>query len=106
MLYEVITEIVYRDLMRYNYTTFHQRICRLAHALKKLGVKAGDTVAVMDYDSHRYLECFFAMPMIGAVLHTVNIRLSPDQILFTIDHAEDDVLLINSDFLPISYNFV
>lgn len=94
-------EIVYRDLLRYDYRTLHQRICRLAHALKKLGVKPGDTVAVMDYDSHRYLECFFAVPMIGAVLHTVNIRLSPDQILFTIDHAEDDVLLIHSDFLPI-----
>ncbi|MGE4578087.1 MAG: fatty acid--CoA ligase [Desulfuromonadales bacterium] len=94
-------EIVYRELLRYDYRTLHQRICRLAHALKKLGVKPGDTVAVMDYDSHRYLECFFAVPMIGAVLHTVNIRLSPDQILFTIDHAEDDVLLIHSDFLPI-----
>lgn len=94
-------EIVYRDLLRYDYRTLQQRICRLANALTALGVKAGDTVAVMDWDSHRYLECFFAVPMIGAVLHTVNIRLSPEQILYTIDHAEDDVLLINSEFLPI-----
>ncbi len=57
--------------------------------------------AVMDWDSHRYLECFFAVPMIGAVLHTVNVRLSPEQILYTIDHAEDDVLLVNAEFLPI-----
>ena len=94
-------EIVYRDQLRFDYRTLRERICRLANALTKLGVKAGDTVAVMDWDSHRYLECFFAVPMIGAVLHTINVRLSPDQILYTIDHAEDDVILVHSDFLPI-----
>ncbi|MDX9710671.1 MAG: AMP-binding protein, partial [Trichloromonas sp.] len=82
-------EIVYRDQWRDNYSTLRERICRLANALTRLGVKAGDTVAVMDYDSHRYLECFFAVPMLGAVLHTINVRLSPEQILYTIDHAED-----------------
>ncbi len=94
-------EIVYRDLRRHTYRDLHERICRLANVLTDLGVKAGDTVAVMDWDSHRYLECFFAVPMIGAVLHTINVRLSPEQILYTIDHAEDDVLLVNSEFLPI-----
>jgi fatty-acyl-CoA synthase len=64
-------------------------------------VRPGDTVAVMDWDSHRYLECFFAVPMLGAVLHTVNVRLSPEQILYTINHAEDDVILVNTEFLPI-----
>ncbi len=94
-------EIVYRELRRYTYRELHERICRLANALTSMGVKPGDTVAVMDWDSHRYLECFFAVPMIGAVLHTINVRLSPEQILYTIDHAEDDLLLVNSDFLPI-----
>lgn len=94
-------QIVYRDQMRFSYAEFRQRIHRLAQALSDLGVKAGDTVAVMDWDSHRYLECFFAIPMLGAVLHTVNIRLSPEQILYTIDHAEDDYLLVNEEFLPI-----
>ncbi|OQY16477.1 MAG: long-chain fatty acid--CoA ligase, partial [Desulfobacteraceae bacterium 4572_35.1] len=94
-------EIVYRDQQRYNYTKLHERICRLANTLRDMGVKYGDTVAVMDWDSHRYLECFYAIPMIGAVLHTVNVKLSPEQILFTIDHAEDDVLLIHNDFVPI-----
>ena len=69
--------------------------------LAGLGVEPGDTVAVMDWDTHRYLECFFAIPMMGAVLHTINIRLSPEQILYTINHAEDDVILVNSEFLPI-----
>jgi fatty-acyl-CoA synthase len=55
----------------------------------------------MDWDNHRYLECFFAIPMMGAVLHTINIRLSPEQILYTINHAQDDVILVHADFLPI-----
>jgi fatty-acyl-CoA synthase len=94
-------EIVYRGSFRYTYRELHQRVKRLANALVAQGVKRGDTVAVMDWDSHRYLECFFAVPMIGAVLHTINVRLSPEQILYTIDHAEDDVLLVNGEFLPI-----
>ena len=94
-------EIVYRGSFRYSYRELRQRVQRLASALTALGVKAGDTVAVMDWDSHRYLECFFAVPMIGAVLHTINVRFSPEQILYTIDHAEDDVLLVNGEFLPI-----
>ena len=94
-------EIVYRDTFRGSYRQLRQRVQRLANVLTGLGVKQGDTVAVMDWDSHRYLECFFAVPMIGAVLHTINVRLSPEQILYTIDHAEDDVLLVNSEFLPI-----
>ncbi|GLI38294.1 fatty acid--CoA ligase [Geobacter hydrogenophilus] len=94
-------EIVYRDFYRGTYRTLRERVRRLASALTGLGVKPGDTVAVMDWDSHRYLELFFAVPMIGAVLHTINVRLSPEQILYTIDHAEDDLLLVNSEFLPI-----
>ncbi len=93
--------IVYRDLQRFTYAEFKQRVCRLANALTAIGVKSGDTVAVMDWDSHRYLECFYAVPMLGAVLHTVNIRLSPEQILYTIDHAEDDYILVNEEFLPL-----
>ena len=94
-------EIVYGDLKRQTYRDLGERVSRLACGLAGLGVKPGDTVAVMDWDSHRYLECFFAIPMLGAVLHTVNIRLSPEQILYTINHAEDDVILVNTEFLPI-----
>lgn len=86
---------------RYNYRTFYQRIGSLANALSSLGVARGDTVAVMDWDSHRYLECFFAVPMLGAILHTVNVRLSAQQILYTINHAEDDFIFVHADFVPI-----
>src|SRR5215467_9608297 len=94
-------EIVYSDKLRYTYTTLAERVSRLASALSWLGVKPGSTVAMMDWDSHRYLECFFAVPMMGAVLHTVNVRISPDQILYTINHAQDDVILVNAEFLPL-----
>lgn len=94
-------EIVYRELYRGTYRQLHQRIARVANVLTALGVKPGQTVAVMDWDSHRYLELFFAVPMIGAVLHTINVRLLPEQILYTINHASDDVLLVHRDFLPI-----
>jgi fatty-acyl-CoA synthase len=94
-------EIVYRDLTRYDYRALHQRIGKLASALALLGVERGDTVAVMDWDSHRYLECYFAVPMMGAVLQTVNVRLSPEQILYTLNHARPTVLLVHTDFLPL-----
>jgi fatty-acyl-CoA synthase len=94
-------EIVFSDLNRYDYTIFEKRLHSLASGLANLGVRPESTVAVMDWDSHRYLECFFAVPMMGAVLHTINIRLSPEQILYTINHADDDVLLVHDDFAPI-----
>lgn len=99
--YEPTREIVYRDLFRMNYTTFNERVRRLANVLTEAGVQAGDTVAVMDWDSHRYLEAFFAIPGLGAVLHTINVRLSPFQILYTMNHAVDKVVLVHEDFLPI-----
>ncbi|WDP90918.1 MAG: fatty acid--CoA ligase [Desulfobacter sp.] len=101
LIYSPDQEIVYRDQMRYDYKTLGQRVKQLANMLKGMGVKPGDTVAVMDWDSHRYLECFFAVPMMGAVLHTINIRLTPEQLIYTINHAEDDVILVNEDFLPL-----
>jgi fatty-acyl-CoA synthase len=99
--YEKTREIVYRDLVRYSYPTLTERIKRLANVLTAAGVQAGDTVAIMEWDSHRYLECMFAIPMIGAVAHTINVRLSPEQILFTMNHAEDKLVLVNSEFVPL-----
>lgn len=94
-------QIVYRDQRRHSYQTFRERVHQLAHVLSAQGVKAGDVVAVLDWDSHRYLECFFAIPMIGAVLHTVNVRLAPEQVLYTMEHAEDVFVLVHEDFVPL-----
>jgi fatty-acyl-CoA synthase len=94
-------EIVYRDQFRMTYATLRERIARLANGLSQLGVQHGSTVGVMDWDSHRYLECYFAVPMMGAVLQTVNVRLSPAEIAYTINHAGAEILLVHSDFLPV-----
>ena len=94
-------EIVSDGLMRYSYRDFEGRVKRFAAGLAAHGIGPGQVVAVMDWDTHRYFEAFFAVPMMGAVLHTVNIRLAPAQIAYTIDHAEDDVILVHADFLPL-----
>lgn len=94
-------EIVYRDQVTINYRIWKERVNRLAGALIAIGVKRGDTVAVMEWDSHRYLEMYYAIPMLGAVLHMINVRLSPEQMVYTIEHAEDDVIICHADFLPL-----
>ncbi|RUO63601.1 long-chain fatty acid--CoA ligase [Pseudidiomarina insulisalsae] len=86
---------------RFSYSEFIERVHRLANVLTEAGVKEGDTVAVLDWDTPRYLECFFAVPMIGAVLHTVNVRLAPEQVVYTMNHAADDLVLVHDDFLPL-----
>lgn len=93
-------EIVYRDQKRYDYRGLRDRIGRLASALRALGIKPGDTVAMMDWDSHRYLESYFAVPMMGAVLMTVNVRLSPEQIVYTLNHSGARAVLVNTEFVP------
>jgi fatty-acyl-CoA synthase len=101
LIYSPDQEIVYDDKNRYTYRTLNERINRLANGLNTLGVTQGDIIAVFDYDSHRYLECFFAIPMMGAVLQTINWRLSVDQILYTLNHAEAKFIIIHAEFLPI-----
>ena len=94
-------EIVFRDQLTITYRHWKERVNRLAGALTSIGVKPGDTVAVMEWDSHRYLEMYYAIPMLGAVLHTINVRLSPEQMVYTIEHAEDDIIICHADFLPL-----
>ena len=94
-------EIVYRDLRRHTYRTFRERIGRLASGLSQIGVKQGDVVAVLDWDSDRYHECYFAVPMMGAVLQTVNLTLAPEQLVFVLNDAGPSTVLVNADFLPL-----
>jgi fatty-acyl-CoA synthase len=92
--------IVYRGMKRFTYRQLRERIGRLASSLARLGVGAGDAVGVLDWDSNRFLEAYFAVPMMGAVLQTVNVRLPPEQIAYTINHAGSSVLLVNDEFIP------
>lgn len=97
-------EVVSRTLSgihRFTYREIGQRTRRLAHALEKLGVQKGDRVGTLAWNHHRHLETYFAAPGIGAVLHTINIRLSPEHISYIVNHAEDTVLLVDEDILPL-----
>jgi fatty-acyl-CoA synthase len=93
-------QIVYRGEQRFSYPQFAERVNRLGGALTKLGARPGMRIAVLDWDSNRYLESYFAIPMLGATLMMVNIRLSPEQVAYTIDHSDAEILLVNKDFYP------
>ncbi|MBL6752293.1 MAG: fatty acid--CoA ligase [Nevskia sp.] len=94
-------EIVYAERVRYGYPELNRRIAQLANVLVGAGAAPGKTVAVMDWDSHRYFESYFAIPSLGCVMQTVNVRLSPEQILYTLNHARAEIILVNTDFLPV-----
>ena len=94
-------EIVY-GRSRYDWVTFYDRVRRLASGLEKMGVKKGTTVAVIDVDTNRYMEAYYAIPMMGATMHTVNIRLPPEHLAYTMVHAQDEFVLIRDEFLPIA----
>ncbi|KXU32695.1 long-chain fatty acid--CoA ligase [Sphingobium sp. 22B] len=95
-------EIVYRDQVRMTYRDLRVRIGRLASALTALGADQGTTVAVMDWDSHRYLECYYAIPMMGAVLQTVNVRMSTAQLEYSMRQSGAEILLCHRDFYPLA----
>ena len=94
-------EIVYRDLRRRTYREFRERIGRLASGLSQIGVDQGDVVAILEWDSDRYHECYFAIPMMGAVMQTVNVSLVPEDIAYTINDSGATTVLFNADFLPL-----
>src|SRR5690606_35628361 len=97
-------EIVSRDysvIFRYTYADLYRRVCRLANALDKLGAKTGEHVGSFAWNHHRHLELYFAVPCSQRVLHTVNIRLFKDQLIHVINHAEDRVLFVDEDLLPL-----
>lgn len=97
-------EIVCRDyngIFRYSYSDFYNRACRLANVLDNLGIKRGDRVATLAWNTHRHLELYFAVPGIGAVLHTLNLRLFQEQLIYIINHAEDQVIFVDQDLVPL-----
>lgn len=94
------TRVPGRGLVKVTYADFAERTARLAGALGVLGVQKGDRVATFAWNSHRHLEVYFAAPMMGAVLHTVNIRLSAQDITYIVNHAEDRVLIADASTWP------
>ncbi|MBG9589706.1 fatty-acid--CoA ligase [Cytobacillus firmus] len=88
-------------IQRLTYKEIAERTRKLAESLQKLGVERGNKVGTLAWNHHRHLEAYFAIPCSGAVLHTINIRLSPQHITYIINHAEDKVLLIDPDIVPL-----
>ena len=95
-LREVVERTDDGSLFRYTYADFGKRVAQLAHALVELGIGPGDRVASFGWNSHRHLELYYAVPMIGAILHTVNIRLFPDQVCWVFDHADDKLIFVDA----------
>ncbi|MEK5443925.1 long-chain fatty acid--CoA ligase [Fredinandcohnia sp. FSL W7-1320] len=88
-------------IVTHTYKEIGERTRRLSSALDKIGVSKGERVGTLAWNHHRHLEAYFAIPGIGAVLHTINIRISPAHIVYIINHAEDKVLLFDEDLLPL-----
>ena len=86
---------------RYRYSDFHARIHRLAHVLRDLGIRQGDRVGTLCWNSHRHLELYWAVPCVGAVLHTLNLRLADDQLAYIINHADDRVIFTDASLYPV-----
>jgi fatty-acyl-CoA synthase len=98
---EVVTRRGPGDVHRYTYADFARRAQRLMHALDRLGCPAGERVATLAWNSYRHLECYFAVPCTGRVLHTLNLRLSPAELGWIIADADDRVIFVDADLLPL-----
>ena len=95
---EVVTRTA-AGLHRYTYADLYGRVCRLANALAALGVRPGDRVGTFAWNTYRHLELYLGVPSSGAVLHTLNIRLFPEQINFIVNHAEDTVIFVDDSLV-------
>lgn len=97
---EIVTKVG-PAMHRYTYADLYHRTGQLAHALEKLGVKSGDRVGTLAWNTYRHLELYFGIPCMGAVCHTLNLRLPPEQLIYIINHAADKVVFVDQTLLPL-----
>ena len=98
---EIVSRRADRSLHRYTYADFAGRTRRLASALVDLGIQPGDRVATLAWNHGAHLEAYFAIPLAGGVLHTLNLRLHPDELAFIVNDADDQVVLVDESLLPL-----
>ncbi len=98
---EIVSRRVEGDIHRYTYRDCHRRARQLANALAGLGVQMGERVATLAWNGYRHLEAYYAISGSGAVLHTINPRLFPEQISYIVNHAEDQYILFDINLLPL-----
>ena len=102
---EIVSRLPDKSLRRHRYADFHRRARALAAALLRLGLKKGERVATLCWNHHAHLECYFGIPAAGGVMHTLNLRLAPDDIGWIAKHAEDRFLVIDDVLLPLYRQF-
>jgi fatty-acyl-CoA synthase len=102
---EVVTRLPDRSLFRYTYADFARRARQLASALRRLGLRDGDRVATLCWNHHQHLEAYFGIPLAGGVLHTLNLRLHPDDLAYIVQHAADRFLIVDASLLPLLETF-
>ncbi len=98
---EIASRMPDNSVHRYTYADFHARVHQLAGALARLGIKPGERVGSLCWNSYRHLELYFAVPCFGAVLHTLNLRLAPDQLAYLINHADNRAIFVDASLLPL-----
>lgn len=98
---EIISLLPDKSLHRYTYQDFVTRTKKLAVALSQSGIGQGDRVATLSWNHHQHLEAYFAIPCIGAVVHPLNVRLSPDDLTYIINHAGDKIIIVDQVLLPL-----
>ena len=103
--HEIVSRLPDKSIHRYTYADFYRRARLLAEALIKAGIKPGDRVATLMWNHYAHLETYFAAPCIGAVIHTLNLRLHPDDIAYIVNHAEDRYLIVDDVLLPLYEQF-
>jgi acyl-CoA synthetase (AMP-forming)/AMP-acid ligase II len=101
---EIVSRRVEGDTHRYTYVDVYARTAQLAHALSELGVQQDDRIATLAWNGYRHLELYYAVPGMGAICHTINPRLAPDQIAYIVGHAEDTHLFFELTFLKLIEN--
>ena len=92
---EIVSRWCDGTLHRMTYRDLEVRVHRLMNVLRDLGIQSGDRVATLAWNHHRHLELYFAVPCLGAVLHTINFRLSREQLIYIINHAHDRVIFVD-----------
>ncbi|CAM3545152.1 long-chain fatty acid--CoA ligase [Corallococcus sp. ZKHCc1 1396] len=102
---EIVSRNPDKSLHRYTYADFHKRTSQLANALTRLGVKPGTRVASLSWNHHQHLEVYFGVPAMGAVMHTLNLRLHPKDLAYIANHAEDTVVVVDRSLLPLLEKF-
>ncbi|HRO61206.1 MAG TPA: long-chain fatty acid--CoA ligase [Burkholderiaceae bacterium] len=102
---QIVSRLPDKSLRRHSYGEWHRRTRALASALKKLGLRKGDRVATLCWNHHAHLECYFGIPAAGGVMHTLNLRLAPDDIGWIAGHARDRFLIVDDILLPLYQKF-